>query len=43
MLYLGLTASNERGNGFINDRHVGIAVMGISVSYTHLDVYKRQA
>ena len=36
MQYLGLTAFNERGNGFVNDRQVDIAVMGISVSYTHL-------
>ena len=49
MQYLGLTAFNELGNGFVNDRQVDIAVMGISlrslmaVSYTHLDVYKRQA
>ena len=33
MQYLGLTAFNERGNGFVNVR---------PVSYTHLDVYKRQ-
>ena len=44
MQYLVLTAFNERGNGFVNDRQVYIAVMGIllPVSYTHLDVYKRQ-
>ena len=34
MQYLGLRAFNERGNGFVNDRHVEIAVMGISlISY----------
>ena len=43
MQYLGLTAFSERGNGFVNDMVVDIAVMSISsVSYTHLDVYKRQ-
>ena len=52
MQYLGLLAFNELGNGFVNDKKVDIAVMGIplrsvmtcstSVSYTHLDVYKRQ-
>ena len=31
MQYLGLTAFNERGNGFVNDRQVDIAVMGISL------------
>ena len=48
MQYIGLAAFNEIGNGFVNDRQVVIAVMVISlrsdiaVSYTHLDVYKRQ-
>ena len=48
MQYLGLTVFNERDIGFVNDRHVDIAVMGkslrsvMAVSYTHLDVYKRQ-
>ena len=60
MQYLGLTAFNDLGHVFVNDRQVDIAVMGISfgyvyivtigygvqylgpVSYTHLDVYKRQ-
>ena len=28
MQYLGLTAFNELGNGFVNDRHVVIVVMG---------------
>ena len=31
MQYLGLTDFNERGNGFVNDRQVVIAVMGISL------------
>ena len=31
MQYLGLTPSNERGNGFLNGRQVDIAVMGISL------------
>ena len=31
MQYLGLTEFNERGNGFVNDRQVDIAVMGISL------------
>ena len=30
MQYLGLTAFNELGNGFVNDRQVEIAVMSIS-------------
>ena len=44
MQYIGLTAFCELGNGFVNDRQVGVAVMGISfrsvmaVSYTHLFV-----
>ena len=53
MQYLGLTAFSELGNCFVNDRQVEISVIGISlltvmacgtlaVSYTHLDVYKRQ-
>ena len=29
MQYLGLTAFNELGNGFVNDRQVDIAVMFI--------------
>ena len=29
--YLGLTAFNELVNGFVNDRQVDIAVMGISL------------
>ena len=28
MQYLGLTAFNELGNGFVNDRQVDFAVMG---------------
>ena len=32
MQYLGLTDFNERGNGFVNDRQVYIAVMGIGIS-----------
>ena len=46
-------AFNELGYDFVNDRNVDITVMVISlqsvmscstlaVSYTHLDVYKRQ-
>ena len=31
MQYLVMTAFNERGNGFVNDRQVDIAVMGISL------------
>ena len=31
MQYLGLTAFNELGNGFVNDRQVDIAVVGISL------------
>ena len=31
MLYLGLAASSELGNGSVNDRQVDIAVMGISL------------
>ena len=31
MQYLGLTGFNERDNGFVNDRQVDIAVMGISL------------
>ena len=44
MQYLRLSSINELDNGFVKDRQVDISVMGItSVSYTHLDVYKRQA
>ena len=31
MQYLGLRAFNERGNGFVNDKQVDIADMGISL------------
>ena len=31
MQYLGLTAFNELGNDFVNDRQVDIAVMVISL------------
>ena len=31
MQYLGLTAFNEYGNVFVNDRQADIAVMGISL------------
>ena len=31
MLYVGLAASNEHGNGFVKVRLVAIAVMGISL------------
>ena len=31
MQYLGLTAFKELGNGFVKDRLVDIAVMGISL------------
>ena len=31
MQYLGLTAFNESGNGFVNDRQDDIAVMVISL------------
>ena len=31
MQYLGLTAFNELGNGFVNDRLADTAVMGISL------------
>ena len=31
MQYLGLTAFNELSNGFVNDRQVDFAVMGISL------------
>ena len=31
MQYLGLSAFNERGNGFANDRQVDVAVMVISL------------
>ena len=31
MQYLGLTDFNERGNGFVKDRQVDIAVMGLSL------------
>ena len=36
MQYLVLTAFNERGNGFVNDRPVDIAVMGISFGYVYI-------
>ena len=32
MQYIGLTAFNELFNGFVNDRPVEIAVMGIGIS-----------
>ena len=31
MKYIGVTVFNERGSGFVNDREVDIAVMGISL------------
>ena len=36
ILYLGLAASNEHGNGFFNDMQVDITVMGISLSLIHI-------
>ena len=36
MQYLGLTAFNERGNGFVNDRQVGTAVVGKSFGYVYI-------
>ena len=36
MQYLGLSAFNELDNGFVNDRQVDIAVMGISFGYVYI-------
>ena len=36
MQYLGLTAFNELGNGFFNDRQDDVAVIGISLSLIHI-------